>query len=161
MSTHFLKISFATIPGPFRSTIALPSVKCSFAPAEPGKVVQAAATPKNLTTGIWLLDAFIVGLIHKSRLVSPVILAVPKFERPGRSRDLRNVVWGSIPDLVVDKNRLEYTHPGPASITSTFTSGFSASLPATTFPAVPPPMTIKSYMGEDVSVIVRDTAQRA
>ncbi|KAL9609997.1 MAG: hypothetical protein Q9167_005270 [Letrouitia subvulpina] len=89
----------------------------------PGKVVETRTPSQNPPSRVRLLDPSVIGAIDE-RI----------FHSPQSYLELRNsmaragvVIIASLVGLL-----------GPASTTNTETEGFSASRPATTFPAVPP-----------------------
>lgn len=147
---------FAFLPCPFIATILLPRIECFPTTTNPGEVVQAATPAKHLSTGIWLSNTLVVWLVDEGRLIGPVVLAVSEFKCASGRRNRRDIVWITITMSVERIAGGWNTYPTPASITRTFTSGFSANLPAMTFPAVPPPTTIKSYVfGVGVAIVKR------
>ena len=93
---NFCQILFASIPAPGISTVVCPFIECRLATRDPGVVVETAATSQHLSAGVWLLQALVVGLVDKDRLVCPVILAISQLEGAGGCGNFGDILWVSV-----------------------------------------------------------------
>lgn len=137
--SHLVKVPLAIVPGPSLPAELRSRVEGLFTSPKPGVIIQAVASAEDLASCVGLLHAFIVCFVDEGCLLAPIILAVSQFERSRRSGDFWDLVWVSCPVSVWKMCKFGFdTKPATASITKILISGFSASRPATTFPAVPP-----------------------
>jgi hypothetical protein len=74
--SHLVKILFTVVPIPSLSAKGGPFIKSRLATPDPGIVIKAATTSKNLASSIGFFYAFIVGPINQSCLVSPIVVAI-------------------------------------------------------------------------------------
>ena len=93
---NFCQILFASIPAPGISTVVCPFIECRLATRDPGVVVETATTPQHFPASIGLLQALIIGLVNKDRLVCPVILAISQLEGAGGGGDFGDILWVSV-----------------------------------------------------------------
>lgn len=139
--TYLFKILFTSIPGPGIPAVCRPLIERRFAAPDPRVVVETATAAKDLTARVGLFEPLVVWLIDKDGLVCPVIGTIPQLECAGRRVDLGDLSGVTFMESVSRtsiRSKTDDTDSTPASISKILTLGFSANLPATTFPAVPP-----------------------
>ena len=56
-------------------------------------IIESTAAPERLASSVRFLDAFVVGPVDHSGLVTPIIFAVTKLERPSRGSDHWFASW--------------------------------------------------------------------
>src|SRR5277367_4068886 len=85
-------------PVPFIGTELGPIVECGCATANPGVVVERAATTKHSAAGVGFLHSSVVWPINHRCLVTPIILASPQLEGSGWSCDFGD--FGRVTGLI-------------------------------------------------------------
>ena len=86
-STNLVKILLTRLPGPLLTTKLSPVVKSSSRTGDPSVVVEARAAAEDLSSGIGLLNASVLGTINHASLERPIILGTSESEGSGGSRD--------------------------------------------------------------------------
>src|SRR5271169_872746 len=81
-------------PVPFIAAELGPVVECGCATANPGVVVERAATAKDSAAGVGFLHSSVLRPINHGRLVSPIILASTQLEGASWSCDFGD--FGSV-----------------------------------------------------------------
>ncbi len=139
VSCTLIEVFLTGIPSPIAASKLGPVVKSTSATPNPGVVVETTATTKSFTSGVWLLNSGILRAVDEGSLIRPIPWTGTELESTCGSSNFRNFLRVSIIvlEMTLDVARV-ILYPIPASMTRTDTFGFSASLPATTLPAVPP-----------------------
>lgn len=86
-SMNLVEVFLASLPSPLLTTKLSPIIKSSSRTRDPSVVVEARAATQDLSSGVGLLHASVLGTINHASLERPVVLGTSESEGSGGSGD--------------------------------------------------------------------------